>query len=142
VGAVALCASALVVDAEVAYNTRLQRDDWRGAGRLVRASSRPLAVVITPSLQLPALRQYAPGLAPLPPAGAAVREVDVVGYGRPPAFPEPNAPRGFRSVFRRRTPSYELIRYVAPKLTRVDAAELLAGKLGGKPGAVVMSTHR
>jgi len=135
-----LCAAALVVNAEVAYTTRLQRDDWRSAGRLVRTSSHPLAVVITPSLQLHALQQYTPGLAP-PPQLASVREVDVVGYGRPPAFPEPKPPPGFRGVFRRRTPSYELIRYAAPRLTPVNPAQLTASKLGPKPAAVMMSTH-
>ena len=39
------------------------------------------------------------------------------------------------------TPSYELIRYAAPRLTPVNPAQLTASKLGPKPAAVMMSTH-
>ena len=139
-GAVALCAAALVVNVQVAYNSKLERDDWRGAARALGPPIQTRAVVVTSAPQAKPLQLYAGEMQVLPTWGATVGEVDVVGNARPPRFAEPPQPSGFRGVYRKITPSYELIRYVSPRPVTVTRAELARSRLGAKPAAILLQS--
>jgi uncharacterized membrane protein len=131
VGAVVICAVALVVDVQVTRDDRLQRTDWRDAAAALGPA--PAAVVVTPAWDEKALRLYAGRLTPMPPAGAPVREVVLVAEGQPPRFADPPPPPGFHLAGRRRTASYLMLRYVADRPTAIAPATLAASKLGPKP---------
>lgn len=140
-GAVALCAVAIVVNLQVATDDDLQRDDWRSAARaLGSAPGEPRAVVVTPEFQKKPLRLYAGSLPPLPPAGAAVREVVVVENDRPAPSTLPPAPPGFTEAGRVRTPSYSLVRFRAPAPVLVTPMSLAGAHVVPKPPAILIQT--
>jgi 4-amino-4-deoxy-L-arabinose transferase-like glycosyltransferase len=140
-GAAVICAVALVVNVEVATDTKLQRDDWRGAAAALGRATGPRAVVVTPDVDRHPLRLYAGSLPPLPAAGTTVSEVVTIGATRGPAFPEPPAPGApgvFHAVYRKRTPSYELIRYRSPVAVPLTPGALAASRLGTSPAAILL----
>jgi mannosyltransferase len=140
-GAVVICAVALTVNLEVASEAKLQRDDWRGAAWALGPVTVTRAIVVTPDFAERPLRLYGGSMPPLPPAGADVREVDVVGNARPVRFPAPRPPPGFQVASRKTTPSYELIRYSASTPVHVTPAALEATRLGTKPAAILLQTE-
>ena len=92
------------------------------------------AVVVSRDYETAPLTTYLRGATPLPPAGADVREVDVIQLARG-GSPPPLRPRGFIAVAVRRTTSYELVRFRASVATRVAPATL--APLGTDPGLVL-----
>jgi mannosyltransferase len=132
-GAAVVCAVAVAVDVEVTRDDRLQRTDWRDAARaLGRPASQ--ALVITPGWDAKALRLYDRNtISVLPPGGAPVTQVVLIGVGQPPDFAEPVRPPGFTRADSRRTASYLMIRYVSPHPLTATAEGLAASKLGPKP---------
>jgi uncharacterized membrane protein len=131
-----VCAVALVVTVDVTRDPQLQRDDWRGAARALGPATAPRAVIVTSEPQKHALELYAGTMRPLPPGGVPVKEIVVIGNARPPRFADPPVPPGFRPVERRRTDSWELIRYVAGSPTPVTPDSLLGYRLGPKLPAI------
>lgn len=137
VAAAAIAAVAIAVNIEVTTDDRLQRTDWRGAaGALGRGTQ---ALVVTPSWDAKALDLYAPGgIEPLPPEGATVGQVVLIGVGQPPEFAEPARPPGFVEADRRRTASYLMIRYVSPHPLTVTPEGLADSTLGDRfPGFLI-----
>jgi hypothetical protein len=130
-GAAVICAVALVVDVQVTRDDRLQRTDWRDAAAVLGPA--PKAIVVTPAWDEKALRLYARGLVPMPPAPTVVKEVVLIAEGQPPRFGDPQPPPRFRLTERRLTASYLLLRYVADRPTPIAPATLAASKLGPKP---------
>jgi 4-amino-4-deoxy-L-arabinose transferase-like glycosyltransferase len=126
VGAAAICAVALTVDVEVTRDTKLQRDDWRGAASALGTPSEPRAVVVSPDYARKPLRLYAGSLPPLPP-GTTVSEVDVIVNARPPAAP-PAPPPGWTVASSRKTASYVLTRYRSATPVPVDPAAFATPK--------------
>ncbi|GAC1323492.1 MAG: hypothetical protein NVSMB25_19840 [Thermoleophilaceae bacterium] len=137
VAALALCLTALAIDTAVAYNPKLERDDWRGAARAL-GPARTRAIVLTPDVARTPLALYVSRLEPLAAAGAEVREVDVIGGARPARFGPPPAPAGFHATTQARAESYMLIRYEAPVAQRVLPSALAASRLGSKPAAILV----
>jgi mannosyltransferase len=123
-GAAVICAVALVVNAEVATDVKLQRDDWRGAATKLAPAQ---AVLVTPDYEAKPLRLYARGLEPIPPQGADVTQVATITNGRPPK--PPPAPPGFTETGRTTTASYVLTHYTAAAPQHIPAA----------PGALIQS---
>jgi uncharacterized membrane protein len=132
-GAAVICAVALVVNAEVATDAKLQRDDWRGAAKaLGPATTTDRAVVVDPDYDSKPLRLYAHGLAPIPPQGADVAEVVTIASARPPvAKPPPTS--GFTATSHTATPSYVLTRYTAQTPQHVAAAPGVLIQKGTQP---------
>jgi mannosyltransferase len=132
-GAAVICAVALVVNAEVATDTKLQRDDWRGAAKALGppppGASR--AVVVKPDYETKPLRLYAPALAPLPAQGADVTDVVTIDNGRPPRA-QPGPP-GFTEIARTTTPSYVLVRYRSPAAVHLPASSGTLLQKGTQP---------
>jgi mannosyltransferase len=140
-GVVAATALALVGGSTVffvATRLSLQRDDWRGvAAALAPPAAEPRAVVVTPFTATAAFAVYAPRLEPMPDAGAAVREIDLVALPqrartqsrpgappRPAGHPPPAA--GFQLVETRFEETFTLLRYTAPAPAATTPAELIA----------------
>ncbi len=124
----------LATDVRVALDRALQRDDWRGAVAALGPPREARAVVVSRDYETAPLTTYLRGATPLPPAGADVREVDVIQLARG-GSPPPLRPRGFIAVAVRRTTSYELVRFRASVATRVAPATL--APLGTDPGLVL-----
>ncbi|MEA2375947.1 MAG: mannosyltransferase [Thermoleophilaceae bacterium] len=115
-GAATVIGVGLAVVVQVSVNPSLQRDDWRGLARALGPARAARALVLTPEVAKAPLGLYARGLGPLPSGGGAlVRELDLIAGARPPRFAVPPAPAGFRLASVRRTPSWELVRYVTPR---------------------------
>jgi 4-amino-4-deoxy-L-arabinose transferase-like glycosyltransferase len=115
-GAAVICAVALVVNAEVATDAKLQRDDWRGAAKKLGPVQ---AVLVTPDFEAKPLRLYAYGLEPIPPQGADVQQLATIANGRPPE--PPPAPPGFTETGRTATQSYVLTHYTAAAPQHIPA---------------------
>ncbi len=136
--AAAICAVALVVNIEVASDAKLQRDDWRGAARALGPAAEPRAIVVTPDFAKKPLRLYAGSMPPMAPAGATVREIDVIANDRPPASVAPAPPAGFIEFASIRSASYLLVRYRAPTARLVSLQELAAVRISAKPPAILL----
>ncbi len=135
-GVVALVA--IVVNAFVAYDPHVERDDWRGAARALGPARSPSVVVLTPDVAVMPLTLYAGRMAPLGAASPPVAEIDVLGNARPAHFTTPAPPAGFREVQAVHAESYELLRYRAGAPVVVGAAELTAAKLGTANAALLL----
>ena len=128
-----VCAVAIVVNAFVAYDPKVQRDDWRGLARTLGPASAPRAFVLGPGVQEPAFSLYAGRSQRVGAEGVTVREVDAVLDTRPPRSAVPVPPPGFRLAAVRRTASWMLVRYTAAAPIPLNASQLLAAKLGSEP---------
>jgi 4-amino-4-deoxy-L-arabinose transferase-like glycosyltransferase len=140
--AVLVAAVAVFVDVQVTRDTTLQRDDWRGAAEVLGPPppSGARAVVVTSAPQRKALEHYAGAMRPLPPGGAAVAEIDVIGNARPPRYATPPLPPGFALFQHRRSDSWELYRYRATAPATVAPAALAQSRLGTKDAAILVQT--
>jgi len=138
VGAAAVCAVALVVNGYVAYDSKVERDDWRGLAAVLGPVTGPRAIVVAPGIQKPALMLYAGHVRHVGPLGETVDEVDAILAARPPhAAPAPPPP-GFKLFTQRRSPSWEIVRYRAPKPLPLSPAQFEAARLGaGRAGEYV-----
>jgi mannosyltransferase len=123
-GAVALAGAALVV--QVSLNASLQRDDWRGLVEALGPPAGTRTIVVSPEVGKTPLRLYAGPLARIGVHGVQAAEIDAVANARPPRFAVPRPPHGFRVAERRRTESWELVRYRAPA-PRLVGPNLLGG---------------
>jgi mannosyltransferase len=136
-------AAVIGVEADRSY----QRDDWRDAiHAATRDGAPPRALALAPASGVVPLAVYAPRAGPLPPAGAAVREIDVVALavrhpGRGLVLPRlatPPTPPGFQLVERRTTSTYTLVRFAAPQPTPVNAGLVAAHAFAAGPPAVLL----
>ncbi len=137
VAGVLLGAIWLATDVRVALDRGLQRDDWRGAVAALGPVREPRAVVVTHGYEELALEGYMHEPSALPPAGAELSELDVVRLARGSGEPPPLRFPGFALAARRRTTSYELLRFRAPGLARVTRATL--APVGPAPGVLVQT---
>jgi 4-amino-4-deoxy-L-arabinose transferase-like glycosyltransferase len=113
----------------VVTNPLYQRQDWRGAARVIgRTTAAPRAIVSDIHSEVP-LEPYLDGLTAFPAAPVAVREVDVIWlqrrsqWGPIPPF-SPAALPGFTPGPEIRTKSYVVVRYRAARPTAEPAATL------------------
>jgi mannosyltransferase len=106
----------------VSLRPTLQRDDWRSATRALDLRARPLAIVTDPSYESVAIELYRPNVRRMPPAGARVREIVFLGFGRLPLDFRP--PVGFERVEQRRIQHVALVRYRASSPHIVTPAEV------------------
>jgi len=119
----------------VAAKPTLQRDDWRGATEVLEGGATPRAVVVSPGSAGMPFAIYAPDLEQMAPAGAAVREIDLVALPprgrsqgaaetppRPAEHPPPLA--GFKLVERRFEDAYTVMRFRSPRAKRVTPLAL------------------
>ncbi|HEX4806580.1 MAG TPA: glycosyltransferase family 39 protein [Conexibacter sp.] len=127
-----LCALSLAVVVAVAADAGFQRPDWRGLARALGGASGPRALVVSPANGELALRYHRPAIRTLGPAGAAVREVDVIAVAGsrdpgaapqlPPLVGTTLAVPGFMPAGRIRTAMYELLRFRAVGAASVQVA--------------------
>jgi mannosyltransferase len=130
VGAAAVCAVAVVVTGYVAYDSKVQRDDWRGLAAVLGPVTGPREITVAPGIQKPALMLYAGHVRHVGPLGETVDEVDAVLAARPPRGAPPPPPPGFKLVYERRSPSWELVRFRAPRPLPLSPAQFEAARLG------------
>jgi hypothetical protein len=124
---------------------KFEREDWRGAAEALGTPAVDRAIVVTPYPGRGPLRIYLPGLERMPPTGAAVQDLDVIGLapllrrvGRAPVPPRPAGlppvPSGFRLVERRYEKYFTVLRFHSRVPRMVDRHDLAAGRLGaGRP---------
>jgi hypothetical protein len=117
----AVCAIGLAVTLGVDLNPRFQRDDWRGAVRLVPVGA-PAALVVTPPSGRQAIEFYLRDARPLGPAGAKVASVEVIALGvrgvgdaveAPPLPAKLPALAGFDAPVASQHATFDVIRYRA-----------------------------
>lgn len=117
----------LAITVDVALSPRLQRGDWRGLARVLRAT--PIApgrrVITTVELGAAPLAYYLPGLRNLP-AGRSVRvsEIDETGYSPLRAFAGTAPVPGFRLLERRNVNGLIVYRFVSAIPRTVSEAAL------------------
>ena len=137
-GAVLLCAVGLACVVLVAADDTFQRENWRGIAQAMGPARSARVVVVPPVSGVVGLEVQVSGLERMPAAGVSVSEVDIATprstelggalSGRP-ARPQPPAP-GFRLAERRYDDTFTLLRWVAPRPVRVDAAGLTVAARG------------
>jgi hypothetical protein len=129
VGLAGLVVLSLVCIANIIRDSDFQRDNWRGAVHALGAPG-SARVIVADGVGAVTLAPYVRGLGAYPPAGAPVREVDMIwvgraGYGRPLLPVAPVALGGFEPQ-EIRTKSYIVVRYVARTARPVPFASLRA----------------
>jgi uncharacterized membrane protein len=153
VAATLLGALLLVVTILVATNPRFQRDDWRGVAAALGRPAGARAIVVSPGSGPLPLGLYQDGLRPMPARGAAVSEVDVVAIPRrsrsgggaqapPPGLTPPFLPPGWFPEGARRTRTYTIVRYGAPRPEPLTPSALAAGALWPGDAAVLLQRPR
>ena len=146
--AAAACGVLLAVTLLVAGRDEYGRDDWRGVDAALGPGPTSRALVVSPGSGWIPLGLYDDGLAPMPPQGAPVSEVAVVGVARRrngggrdpapvPAAP-PGLPPGFHQAGVRRGDTYTVARYRASRPEVVRPADLAAGALWPGDAAVMV----
>jgi mannosyltransferase len=147
--AAALCALSVGVVISVAADPEFQRDDWRGAAEEIGPAAAPRAIVVTPASGRVPLELYLPRTRTMPPAGAEVGEVVLLGLPvrRPGEEREPPAPRrdyplsqeGLRETGRVLEETFTLVRFrAAAGRVRVTPGQLDFNRLSDAPGAVLL----
>jgi mannosyltransferase len=137
-GVVILCVIGLACVVLVAADSTFHRENWRGIAEAMGPARAARVVVVPPVSGEVGLGVQVTGLTRLPAGGAAVSEVDIATprstqlggelSGRP-ARPQPPAP-GFRLAEKRYDADFTLLRWVAPRPVRVDAAGLAVAARG------------
>ena len=140
--AAAMCATFLAVVIEVDANPTLQRYDFKGVTRALGRSAATRAIVVSPQVGGHPLQAYNTRLVPLPPAGAHVSEVDLVGMHSQDEStrnrrPRPPAP-GFAFAGARVTDTFTIVRYRAARPQRVTPLQLLRVAVGDPPAAALL----
>jgi 4-amino-4-deoxy-L-arabinose transferase-like glycosyltransferase len=135
----ALCALSLAIDATVVADAQYQRSDWAGLARALGASRGQRALVVSPANGELAVRYYRRSLRTMGPAGADVREIDVIAVaGSPDPGKEPVLPAqvgtslavpGFGPSRRTATATYELLRFPVAGPDPVSVTPNLLGVL-------------
>jgi len=143
-----LCAISLAIVIAGAADAQYQRPDWRGLARALGTPAGPRALVVSPANGELALRYYRPAIRTLGPAGAAVREVDVIAVAGsrdpgaapriPPLVGTTLAVPGFGPPRRTVTRTYELLRFpaVGGAPVHVTPDPLGAVRFGAAPPSV------
>jgi hypothetical protein len=113
--------------ANVVRDPDFQRDNWRGAVQALGTPTTARAIVAD-GVGAVTLQPYLHGASAYPPAGAPVREIDMIwlgrsGYGHPLLPVAPVALGGFQRQ-EIRTKSYVVVRYRAATATPVPFANL------------------
>src|SRR5206468_2563783 len=125
---------------EVDANPTLQRFDFRGVARSVGAPSVARAIVLSPQVGEAPLAAYMRDLRLLPPAGARVSEVDVVGMHSQDESTRDRRPRPPTPAFRQSgaavTDTYTIVRYRSAAPVHVGYRQLLPVAIGDPPAAV------
>jgi 4-amino-4-deoxy-L-arabinose transferase-like glycosyltransferase len=150
----ALCTIWLAIVVADARDPLLQtRADWRGAARAVGpVPPGGRAIVVTPSAGRKPFEVYLPDAALLKAPVAVVREVVLISVrssreaafaprALPPGSPQRFLPPAFVEIGRRRTDTYELIRYRAPVPTAVTLIGLAFGRLDPGPFVVLVQRY-
>jgi mannosyltransferase len=149
--AAGLCLLSLAIVVAVAADTRYGRTDWRGAAEALARPGPERAVVVSPSMS-PAL--WSPYVNDLrePTGPLTTREIVVLGLAtegafgagtvEAPAAKPSTPPRGFRVVEARWRPTLALVRYAAPRPTRVTLRDLDRLRLAGSSGRVLIQSAR
>jgi mannosyltransferase len=140
---VGLCAVSLAVIAGINAIPGYQRDNWRGAAQALPALRGERVIVSQENASLP-LSIYLPATGEAKGASVATQELDFIALrtrrtGRsplPPSVPS-TPPRGFRLATIRRSESYAVSRFLAPRPTSVPVATLR--RLSGEPKAEVIA---
>jgi mannosyltransferase len=140
---VGLCAVSLAVIVWIDLAPAYQRDNWRGAAQALPAAHAPRVVVSEENASIP-LSIYLPGLRSASGTSVVTREIDFIALrtrrtGRAPLAPvvPTTPPPGFRLTELRRTASYALARFLAPRPRTVADATLI--RLSGEPTAEVIT---
>jgi hypothetical protein len=129
--AAAIVGALLIASIGIAVRVGPQRDSWRDVARVVQeVPSRRLVVGETGELKY-TLSYYIPGLRPLPPAGAIVRDIDLVGHvdadWRLQRLPE------FKPVGAEKAGNLTVVRFEARRPMRVTSEQIdPTGKLVGR----------
>jgi mannosyltransferase len=139
---VCLCAISLAVVIAVNAIPGYQRDDWRGAAAALPAVTRGRVIVSEENASIP-LSIYLPSTSPVEGGSVSTRELDFIALrtrrtGRSPLPPAivTIPPRGFRPAGVRRSETYAVSRFLAPRTTSVTVATLR--RVSGEPKAEVI----
>ncbi len=137
--AAALVVLSIFVIVSIDTNVQFQRGDWRTAARALGAPQTARALVVTPADGLIMFQVYQPDTVLLARRGAAVREIDLVGFadkqrlGRyvsPRELRRPTPAPGFRQVGRIDGATFTIVRFRAATPRPVTAAQLDDSRLG------------
>jgi len=144
----------VVVVLSTSWEPKYHREDWRGVARALGPPRVGRAIVMTPAYSQVPLAAYMPGTREMPPTGARMREVVLLGVARddpgslaPPSVPRaaPRSPApaaGLRPVEIRREALFTLVRYRAAHPVRLAVDALEAKGLGGTEARVMVQPRR
>jgi 4-amino-4-deoxy-L-arabinose transferase-like glycosyltransferase len=138
----ALLAVSLAVIIAILVIPAYQRDDWRGAARALPPQSTARVIVSKENASIP-LSIYLPKLSSAAGGNVATREIDFIALRTPrtghapraPTVPD-TAPPGFHLAGLRRSETYAVVRFLAPRVTTVPDATLR--RLAREPSAEVI----
>jgi mannosyltransferase len=139
VAAACLCAVSLAITVAVEVDAKLQRADWRDvAGALPRG--RVDRAIVTPFIGDDPMKYYLPGLRRMPSRGAAVCEVDLVGWPKA-AFRTPGPPAAGLSEFeQRKIATLSLVRFRSASKVWMTPRRLASDRLGSLHAAVLLES--
>ncbi len=142
---VGICLVSLLVIAGIDTKPAYQRDDWRAVARGLPAHTTG-AVVVTPEDGLLPLGIYVPDLEKTGSSSVLTREVEFVALrvrqtGRAPsaAVVPTRAPAGFRRAGVKRTSTYAISRFLAPRPIGTSTSELR--RMTSEAGSEVLIRH-
>jgi mannosyltransferase len=141
--AAGLAATAVAVSLQVSLNESVQRDDLRGLAAALGPPAGERAIVLNPQVQVKALEHYAGPLRQFPNRVLPVYEVDAIlvtrgGIKREPQPPTPD----FVEVGRRSSPSWQLVRFRAPRPAGVGPPFAEAARLAPGAPAIRLQSRR
>jgi mannosyltransferase len=137
-----ICVISLLVIVGIDTMPGYQRDDWRAVASGLAASA-PGGVVVTPANGLLPLGVYVPALKKTGSSGVVTREVEFValrvrrtGRSPAPAVVPTTPPAGFHAAGVKRTETYAISRFLAPRPTETSTRELR--RMTSEAGAEVL----
>jgi mannosyltransferase len=142
---ICLCAVSVAVIAGVNATPGYQRDDWRSAAHALSSAPATGRIILGEQNAALPLSLYMPDIRPSTGSSVSTREIDFValrsrggGGGTPvPAAVPTRPPRGFRLASVRRTETYALSRFLAPRPVTVTTA-LLRHEIGNQSAEVIV----
>lgn len=127
---VGICLVSLLVIVGIDTKPAYQRDDWRAVAKGIPARVSG-SVIVTPANGLLPLGIYVPALQKTDSHSVSTREVEFValrvrqtGRAPSPAVVPTSAPAGFRSAGVKRTETYAISRFLAPRPINTSTSEL------------------